>query len=141
MQIRALKTFSSNLGLAGEPKQLVRTGLIITVPDHYGKQLIAGKLAALHNPEAQPLEPQRNTDLGGAPRAKDGEGEGEGEGDEGNGSCDDEAEVSETEQQETESSQDQDDSSEDSSSEAPPAAGRSRRSSSQRPGRRSRKRT
>lgn len=136
MQVRAIRTFSSNLGFSGEPKQLVRTGLVITVSDHYGRQLIAGKLAVLHNPEARPLAPQRNTDLGGAPRTKDGEGEG----DEGNESCDDEAEGSETERQETESSQDQGDSSQDSSSEDHPTAGRARRSSSQRPGRRSRRR-
>lgn len=143
MQVRAIKTFNSNLGVSGAPKQLVREGLVITVSDRYGQQIIASRLAVKHVPREN--KPERDTDLGGPDKTKKAAPEGDlgnGEDDENAGSSDEpngEEETDETE--ETESSQDQESGEDESSSEDRRTAGRTRRSSSQRPARRSRKKT
>jgi|SRR5690606_4711292 len=124
MQVEALKTFNGRLGL-------VRTGMIITVDDRYGSQLIKNRLARVHVP--MPLEPDRNADLGGPDRTKEGGGEGNGS---GAGSEDDNPSP-----EETSSQQDPESGETDASSEVPRAGGRGQRSSSRQAGRRSRKKT
>lgn len=142
MQVRALKTFNGRLGL-------IRAGVVITVDDRYGKQLVNNRLAVVHEP--QRLEPDNagdpgpdlNADLGGPQSSK-------GEGDEGNAADDDSAGSSdeadgdhdETEAETpTRSRRSRASGSTDDSSEDRPAGGRGVRSSSLRQGRPSRKKT
>lgn len=127
MQVKALKTFNGRLGL-------IRAGVVITVDDRYGKQLIANKLAEIHVPRtngpdsASQLGPESNTDLGGPQSTKGGD-EGNAEDDDQDGSSEDESKRS------------PDDGLVAVSSEVPRAGGRGQRSLSPRAGRRSRKKT
>lgn len=132
MQVRALKTFSSNFGIVGAPKQLIRTGLVITVPDGYGKRIIASKLAEPHNP-LSPAQPTRNTALNGPPAVKS-------DADQGDAGWSEANELGE-ETTADESSQDREDSSMADSSEGRQADGKGRPASSRRVGRRSRRKT
>lgn len=124
MQVKALKTFAGKYGP-------IRTGMIVTVDERYGRALLGRNLVvAVGAQTSDPglLEPERNTDLGGAPETK---------GDAGNDDVGDDP----SEAQPEDSSHNQDTGSEIDSSEDPPTAGWGRRSSSPRAGRRSRKKT
>lgn len=139
MQIRALKTFNGRLGL-------VRAGVVITVDDRYGNQLIANGLAAKHNPDANAPQsatqpgPDANTDLGG-PKSTKGEGdEGNGEDDDGAGSSD-EADGEDGKSEATGSQPDPESGEADSSKAGRRGGGRARPLSSQQVARRSRKKT
>lgn len=123
MQVEALKTFNGRLGL-------VRAGMIITVDDRYGSQLIKNRLARVHVPRS--LEPDRNADLGGPDRTKEGGGEGNGF---GAGPEDDNPPP-----EEASSQQDPESGSTEDSSAGRRGGGWGRRSSSPRAGRRSRSR-
>lgn len=145
MQVRALKTFNGRLGL-------IRAGVVITVDDRYGKQLIANKLAEVHVPRTNGSDsafqpgPESNTDLGGPQSTKDGD-EGNAEDDDQDGSSGDEVDQDEettdeeTTDEETESQRDQESGSTGDSSVGRRGGGRGRQSSSPRAGRRSRKKT
>lgn len=108
MQLRALKTFNSKqIGL-------VRDGMIITVNDRYGAQLVKSKLAE--------LTPDSNKSLPGPDRRKV---------DAGNEQRDDAtAGSSQRSGGETKSEPEQESGETENSSEDPPAGGRKRRSSS-----------
>lgn len=121
MQILAVKTFNNNKKLG-----LVRAGMVITVDERYGLQLIRRKLAKPFNP-AVPVAPPQNASLPGPDKVKE-------EGDEGNGAGDDDSD-------ETLSQQSPESGSTESSSVVRRGGGRRAQSSSQRPARASRKKT
>jgi hypothetical protein len=141
MQVKALKTFNGRLGL-------IRAGVVITVDDRYGKQLIANKLVEVHVPRTNGPDsafqpgPESNTDLGGPQSTKDGD-EGNAEDDDQDGSSDEDEvdQDEETTDEGTESKRSPDDGLAAASSEVLRAGGRGQRSSSRQAGRRSRKKT
>lgn len=120
MQIRAIKTFNGRMGL-------IRDGMIVTVEDKYGNQLVRSGLAVVHTPP-DIIEPTRNAAIPAPDRVA------------GKVSGDDNAESSQADDSgETTSELSQASGQEDDSSEDRPAGGRRRRSSSQRRAPRSRK--
>ena len=122
MQIRALRTFNSKYGL-------IRTGIVTTVDDRYGNQLIRSGLAAMVKPDEQ-REPDANAALPGAPQTKKVDlGNAEGEGEDENLPEDDPAQADGTD-----SSEGQEDDGQDSESSSRPRGRRSRAKTSKRRG-------
>lgn len=133
MQVRALKTFNSR------DYGLIRTGVVITVSERYGRQIVQKGFAEVHEAESREPDnvgdpgPDDNRDLGQAPKRK--EPEGNAEGSDGDDSHDPETEVA------TSSERSQDDGSTESSVEVPQTAGRRQLLSSRQVARPSRKKT
>src|SRR5690606_17448471 len=122
-----LKTFNGRLGL-------IRAGVVITVDDRYGKQLIANRLAEVHVPRtngpdnASQPGPESNTDLGGPQSMKDGD-EGNAEDDDQDGSSEDKVDQDEeTTNEAIESRRDQESGSTEDSSVGRRGGGRGQRS-------------
>lgn len=118
MQVRALRTFNSkNFGL-------IRDGMIVTVDDRYGNQIIKSGLAERHVPDAgDPLQPQNDKSLPGPDKTKDD--------DAGNGERDDDTNDS-SRTNETSSEHAPESGETESSSAGRRGGGRKKRSSSRR---------
>lgn len=139
MQVRAIKTFQ-NKTYGVKPSGLVRTGLVLTVPERIATQWIRLKLVVQHDPtrdEKMAPGPDDNKMLDGPDSNKSTEGADVDESeDETNHLDDDEAE----DEGKDEASEESDEASEDSRA-GRQTGGKAVRSSSLRQGRRSRKKT
>lgn len=150
MQVRALKTWNDNRKPNG--LGLIRAGVVITVDERYGRQIISSGLAVKHTPPGPAIAttpgPDMNTALPGPDSTKNAMGAGDDGEDPNMGNEEEEDEVEEEEEVEEEVEEEEVETrsrrkpasgSKVSSSAGQQVGGRKRPLSSQQVGRRSRK--